>query len=113
MSTQKPKQREIWFGYDLHTSEGSVPRPKTMRFWLRKNPSQTMGEVSGNYGADTLRGLPFLLLNQALKSEGPVKGNPQMLDASCRLLERHFRPYRRAQPRLKPFQKASGQKNPR
>lgn len=112
MSTQKPKQREIWFGYDLHTAEGAVPGPKTLRFWLRKNPSQSMGEVKGNYGSETLMGLSYLLLNQALEIESPVEGDPQMLDASWRHLEPHFELYRRAQPRLKQFQKASETEQP-
>jgi len=108
MPKQDNSKKEIWFGYDIKTSAGIVPRLESSSFWIRQNPWETMRDVRYNSGSESLMGLShMLLLNTLEKSPGAAVPdyNPEFVEAAWQHLEPHYELYSRAQGRLKNYQR--------
>lgn len=98
MKSKSPKS--MWFGFDVISEMGRLPRPQRIEFWKDKDFESLAPESPFHYKSDALLGLAMYLLHTDWKSSHlPAKPTPLSADL-WRSLEPHHELFLRAQPRV-------------
>ena len=101
MSSSYKNEKNIWMGFDIHTTDGACPRPQQIHYWKEHHFKSTKPEAPFHYKADALVGLSLIHLNKHLQN--PFS-SPQMNYPSVHQywlgLEPHFELYQRSHNRV-------------